>query len=285
MKQMMKHVLGLTAAALVCVSCSKEPAVDLRPEQSLFGRLALDSEVSLGVESRAELDLKTVIPGLTVPTKSQFTLELKGDNIEELEDKGGSLEVVSRFNYSERWPFADYPKPDLYPGLYTATVTYGNPEAIGRNLPYYKGSATAEVKIGQVTECKITAKIANAAVRIQLEANFKKYFSDPEFYLVVNDAQQTAYKLTGATGEAPVFVPAGAKVSFTGTVRRPSQTSDNDKEGELLEVTIPVREMAAGTLHTYRLTAEAGSGSVDVVFEDAQVGSDEEIEVNDGQKS
>lgn len=283
MKRMMHRIAGLAAAAALLAGCAEKNPAGEAEILACRGRLAVGATTSAGVATRADTDLKTLVPGLTVPVADQLKLVLKGDNIAEIErTEDGRTIVISRFNYSEEWETLDlYDEPDLYPGLYRATLTHGDPEAVGRNVPYYKGEADAEVEINERTRCSVKVQIANALVRVQTSELFAAYFTEPQFRLVV-DGEPTEFVLTAAAGEQPVFVPAGAEITWLGSVRRPSQTSADDREGELYEFEVPARTAVARTIHTFVFTAEAGSasGGIEVTFEEAPAGGDYDFEMN-----
>lgn len=279
---MLKHVLTLTAAACVAVSCSEKEPVGFQTADC-FGRLALDSSIEPSVQTRAEIDLKSVVSGLKVPSKTtELVLVLAGKNIRELkQNEAGQVEETGKV-YDDSWTYVgsvEYDEPDLFPAdEYTATFSYGDPEAIGVNRPYYYGFRSGlQVEIGEVTHYSVPVKIVNSIVRVQTDDIFKGYFSDPEFKLVV-DGTETQYLFHATSADTPIFVPAGAQVGLKGVAYRPSQTGSG--KGETIEFEVPARTMSAGTLHTFRFTAEAGSLQVEVVFEDFQDGGDSEIETN-----
>ncbi len=293
MKKLIK-IGWLGAVACVAIGCSETDT--LGGDDNAFrcqGRLGVDGVASASVVSRAEgVDLAALC-GLTVPAPSELRLTLTGNDIAELESGETGPVEVGRFDYDEHWPMlADYDEPALYPGTYTALLEYGEPDAIGFAAPYYRGEATAKVEIGKETHCSVAVAIANSAVRITADDNFKNYFSDPQFRLYLNDSaeplkdgeKEIVFKL--ADTDAPIFMPAETKVVVKGLVYRPSQGTDKDGNPlspKELPIEVPVRTTAAGTLHTFRFTAEAGSVEVDVdvVFEDYGAGSTDDVELND----
>lgn len=286
MKRITSYICTLAALAALAGCGEKTTGADAA-SGPVTGSLAIEASASPVVATRAEIDAPSVCDPLTVPEAAELQLTLSGDDIAEIErDADGRVIELAHFDYRESWERLDrYTRPDLYPGIYRAELTYGDPGAVGNNLPCYYGAGVAEVRIGETTRCSVEVKIVNAIVRVQLSDPFRSYFSDPQFRLVV-DGEPTGFVLTGAAGEQPVFVPADAQVSFEGSVRRPSQTSADDRDGELLEVSVPARLMAAGTLHTYIFTAEAGGLSVGVLFHDAEEGDTDghDPEMNDDAK-
>ncbi len=292
MKKLIK-IGWLGAVACVAIGCSDNDT--LGGDDNAFrcqGRLGVDGVASASVVSRAEgIDLAAIC-GLTVPAPSELRLSLTGNDIAELESGETGPVEVGRFDYEQKWPtLADYDEPALYPGTYTALLEYGEPEAIGPAAPYYRGEATATVEIGKETTCRVAVAIVNSAVRITADDNFKNYFSEPQFRLYLNDSkeplkngeQEIVFKL--ADTDAPIFMPAGTKVVVKGTVYRPSQGTDKDGNPlppKELTIEVPARTTAAGTLHTFRFTAEAGGANVEVEFGPFVEGSSPDpVELND----
>ncbi len=285
--------------AVVCAAIGCSDNESLGGDDNAFrcqGRLGIDGVASAAVVSRAAdgTDLAALC-GLQVPDCSELRLILTGKDIEELKaTETGELVPVSTFNYSEQWAtLAQYNEemPALFPGDYHALLEYGDPNAAGSAKPYYRGEATAKVEVSHVTQCKVEVKIANAAVRIAATDNFKKYFSDAQFQLYLNDGKEPlkndageAIVFTLADTDEPIFVPAGAQVAVKGSVRRPSQTTAGDADGDVLPIEVPARPMAAGTLHTFRFTAQAGDAQIEVGFEDFGAGSEDDVELNDDSK-
>lgn len=282
---LLKYSLLLAAAVVGCVGCSDNGAGENTDTMRCQGRLAIKGAISAAVISRAEVDLAGICAGLKVPEPSELKLTLAGKDIFELEaTEGGKLDSVAQFDYAEEWAsLTDYDEPDLYPGTYTATLEYGDPAAVGPDKPYYKGEVQAEVEISEEKTCRVAVKICNAAVRVTATDNFKNYFSDARFTLVIDD-KETDYEFTFGAEDRPVFVPAGAKIAVKGSVRRPSQTSANGADGEQLDIEVPARSTTAGTLHTFAFTAQAGGASVEVVFLDHEDGGSNDVEINDDAK-
>ncbi len=293
---LIKNIFLMGAVACAAIGCSDNESLGGEADaQRCQGRLGVDGVASAAVVSRAEtdgIDLADLC-GFQVPQPSELRLTLTGNDIAELESGETGPVEVGRFDYAEQWAkLADYDEPALYPGTYTALLEYGEPDAIGPAQPYYRGEAQATVVVGEKTPCKVEVAIVNAAVRITADDNFKNYFSDVQLKLVI-DGKETDYGLTlvetedGITiadADAPIFVPAGTKVAVKGSVRRPAQTgeeTDEERKKLVIDINVPARPMAAGTLHTFRFTADAGGADVKVVFENFGEGSSDEVELND----
>ena len=270
MKQQKKYTWGWLAAALLLGGCSAEN--DLPADRfDRFGQIAVAGQTSAEVETRAGTDLNKICKNFDLPKPEQLRLTISGEDIAEIiPDLDGNMEVISYFDYNQSWPsLAQYDQPALFPGSYDVALSYGDPEAVGPNKPYFEGFGSAEVSINHVTTCAVRVRVANAVLRIALSDGFADYFTQPAFRLVV-DGEETDYVLTAAAGEEPIFVPAGAQVALRGTVRRPSQTTPDDADGELMEVEVPARSVEAGMLYTFRFTAESGGLQIEVRFGDAE---------------
>ena len=83
--------------------------------------------------------------------------------------------------------------PALFPGKYTVTLEYGDPEAVGPE-PYYKGEVQAAVEIAEDNYCRVPVTVRNAGVRVTATDNFRNYFSDARFKLVI-DGKESEYVL------------------------------------------------------------------------------------------
>lgn len=278
---LLKYSLLLAAVAAGCAGCSDDDGFG--GDARCRGRLDIGGAASASVVTRAETNLADVFPGLKVPAKEELRLTLTGKDIAELESGDTGPVEVGRFDFAKQWEtLALYgvEMPDLFPGEYRAVLEYGTPDAIGPDAPYYLGENTAEVEIGRETVCSVRVGIRNSVVRIVATDQFKNYFYEPDFTLWVgegDDKQKFAFALTDA--DRPIFMPAGSVVSVTGSVRRPSQTSDG--AGEELTIEVPARTTVAGTLHTFRFTAQAGGAGLEVVFMEPEAGGSDDVELND----
>ncbi len=281
----LKYMLwGLAAAS--AAGCSDDETFG--GDTHCRGRLDIGGVPSATVVTRAGTagtNLADVFPELKVPAADELRLTLTGDNIAELESGENGTVVVGRFDYEQHWEtLARYGEelPELFPGEYRAVLQYGTPDAIGPNAPYYRGENTATVEIGKETPCRIDVKICNSAVRIVATEQFTNYFYNPDFTLWLGEGEekQEIGKFTLTDDDKPIFVPAGSVVSVTGSVFRPSQTSDGAGE-ELKIENVPSRPTVAGTLHTFRFTAQAGSAGFTVSFEAPEVGGSDDVELND----
>ena len=68
---------------------------------------------------------------------------------------------------------------ELPVGKYTLTATYGTPEAIGFNKPYYKGEAQTNITTDDLVKTNLVCKLANVMVTVDFDKsivdNFKEY--------------------------------------------------------------------------------------------------------------
>ena len=278
----LKYSLLLAGAVAWSAGCSDDDGFDSTARYR--GRLDIGGTTSAAVVTRAETNLADVCRGLKVPAKEELRLTLTGADIAQLESGETGPVEVGRFDYAQQWEnLTRYGEelPDLFPGTYTAVLEYGDPAAIGPDAPYYLGENTAVVKIGKKTVCSVRVGIRNSVVRVEATDQFKNYFYEPNFTLWVGEGEdkQEAGKFTLTDADRPIFVPAGSIVSVTGSVRRPSQTSDG--AGEELLIEVPARSTVAGTLHTFRFTAEAGGAGLEVVFVEPEAGGSDDVELND----
>ncbi|MCM1300880.1 MAG: DUF4493 domain-containing protein [Alistipes senegalensis] len=285
---LLKYSLLSLVAVVSAAACSDDDGFG--GDARCRGRLDIGGTASAAVVTRAETNLPDVCPGLKVPAKEELRLILTGSDIAELESGDTGPVEVGRFDYAKEWEtLAQYGKemPDLFPGEYRAVLEYGTPDAVGPDAPYYRGENKAAVRIGKETVCRVDVKVRNSVVRVVATDEFKNYFYEPEFRLYLDGSDEPLADETGepfvftlSDTDRPIFVPAGTTVTVKGSVRRPSQTSDG--AGELLSIDeLPARATVAGTLHTFRFTAQAGSAGLEVVFMEPEAGGSDDVEIND----
>lgn len=115
------------------------------------------------------------------PSVEQFAFELKTDD--------------HKYNY--KWEsIADYPTNEmLIPGIYTATASFNNELSEGIGMPYFTGSTQFSLASGVEKEVALTAELASAAFKINLDSKISQQFqtvtttlhSKGYSYITVND--------------------------------------------------------------------------------------------------
>lgn len=166
------HLSAITAALLLlAASCSKQE--NGTPSGDGYGRIRLHGTADVSIATRAEIDVTTL--GVTVPQPSELALTIHSDD----------PEVNSVWENADAFNAAD----TLFKaGVYTATLTYGDPEAEGENKPYYSGTEQFDLTAGTTAEVTVTARIANSMAEIRTTEAFDRYFHDATFTLQIGRA-------------------------------------------------------------------------------------------------
>ncbi len=269
----MKKCFYLAAAALMAVGCSDKEGLPGPDSEATVGQLGIRAAAATSVETRAEVDLATIVTDLRIPAAGDMKLVLTGDAHKiSFNDSGERIEGAA-VTYNKTFdPFSHYTTPSLDPGTYRAVFSYGDPQATGFNKPYYEGQAVMAgttntdltVTEGETTQAEATLTVRNSLSRVKVTDAFKKYFSTIDLKIFVDGAETEA-----GYGTEPIFLPAGKQVTVKGTAVRPSQ--DGVAAGKTVTVELPAEKAVsakAGTMHTFEFNVNAGSISVTVTLGD-----------------
>jgi len=273
--KMMKKCFYLAAVALTAVGCSDKEGLPGPNSEATVGQLGIRTVAATSVETRAEVDLKTLVTGLRIPTAEDKDLKLvlTGNANKISFDDNGDRVVGAAVEYNKTFnPFSTYTTPSLDPGVYHAAFSYGDAQAVGFNKPYYEGQAVMKgttdtdltVTEGVTTEAQATLTVRNSLARVTVTDAFKTYFSAIDLKIFVNGTQTEA-----GYGTEPIFLPAGKQLTVKGTAVRPSQ--DGVAAGKTVEIELPADKVAtakAGTMHTFAFNVNAGTLSVTVTLGD-----------------
>lgn len=244
---MKKYLAYICFGTLALGGCSDEPGGDAT---SGYGRLGI------GCGTDSTLDVRSA----AAPDGAEFALRLTGDGFD------GEWETVAEYNAEA---------PLLKAGCYTAAVTWGDPEAEGPGVPFYRGERTVEVRELETRTETVTAQIANAQAVVTATEQFLRYFHDAQFRLVTGSGNAFDFApRTAEAGEA-VFVRAGTSLTVSGTARQQSQTGAD--EGPLVTFSperiadLTLDAARARTLHTFLFDApDAGSATLVVSLGDGE---------------
>lgn len=132
-------------------------------------------------------------------------------------------------------------------GSYTITATYGENVLLGRDTPYYIGTATAEVKENEVTNVSIPCRVGNALVSVRFgrdadeQERFARFYSDYGLLVELGDYSLAIGKDETTTS---IYFPAGSspKLVFYGVLK-----NDGDRivTKELSHADLPTTFQAA----------------------------------------
>ena len=113
---------------------------------------------------------------------------------------------------------------DLPVGSYSISAHYGEDVPIGRDTPYYIGTAQTEIEQGKTSSVTIPCSVGNALVSVRFgrddeeKARFDKYYTD---YGVKVKLGAYSMDITPAQEASSIYFPAGSspQISFYGCLR------------------------------------------------------------------
>lgn len=290
--KMMKKCFYLAAAALAAVGCSDKEGLPGPDSEATVGQLGIRATVATSVETRAEVDLKTLVENLRIPMAEDpdLKLVLTGNANKISFDDNGDRVVGAAVTYNKTFnPFSTYTNPSLDPGIYSAAFSCGDAQAVGFNKPYYEGQAvmagTTDTDLtvveGKTAQAQATLTVRNSLARVTATDAFESYFSTIDLKIFVDGVQTEA-----GYGTEPIFLPAGKQLTVKGTAVRPSQ--DGVAGGKTVTVELPADRAVsakAGTMHTFEFNVNAGTLSVTVTLGDyAETIELDSVELNDDAK-
>ena len=192
-----KHILLIISALALLFSACAEEQLDM-PNGRL--RLAI-GQVSTDLQSRA--------------TPAQLGKPLTENFKIKLQRQGSDIIAYSG-------PFAECIEARV--GQYDVTATCGENVLLGKDAPYYSGTAQAEITKDDTASVTILCKVANALVSVKFgadsteNARFDRFYSDYGL-LVVNGNHALA--INKADTASSIYFPAGTspELVFYGTIK------------------------------------------------------------------
>lgn len=247
----MKRLTTILLAALLWGCGKDEP----NPAEG-YGTLALTAECTNAVAAatRAQAEL----PAELIPTANELGLLVESADPE--------------YEFTQVWPsLDDYDSENdfLWATHYKITLFSGteyvgagqSPEGIDQ--PYFEGSQTTLVSVGRgTTKIRITARLANTAVRIRFTERFRGYFGNGAKFKLTTEAGNE-FEAGYAPGDPPAkaekwyFVrPAEFSITGEATKQKPSAT----QPAQTIRFAETVNAAPkAGTLYTFTFDV-AGAG-------------------------
>lgn len=271
--KMMKKCFYLAAAALMAVGCSDKEGLPGPDSEATVGQLGIRVAAATSIETRASVDLATLIEHLPIPATGDVKLVLTGDAHKISFDEHGARVEGAAVTYNKTFnPFSSYTEPSLDPGIYRAVFSYGDAQALGFKKPYYEGQAVMAgttdtdltVTEGKTTRAEATLTVRNSLARVKVTDAFTKYFSSIDLKIYVDDKETE-----GGYGTEPIFLPAGKQITVKGTAVRPSQ--DGVAAGKTVAIELPAEKIVSaqpGVMYTFEFNVNAGSLSVTVTLGD-----------------
>lgn len=264
----MKRLTTILLAALLWGCGKDEP----NPTEG-YGTLALTAECTNAVAAatRAQAEL----PAKLIPTANELGLLVESADPE--------------YEFTQVWPsLDDYDSENdfLWATHYKITLFSGteyvgagqSPEGIDQ--PYFEGSQTTLVSVGRgTTRIRITARLANTAVRIRFTERFRGYFGNGAKFKLTTEAGNE-FEAGYAPGAPPAkaekwyFVrPAEFSITGEATKQKPSAT----QPAQTIRFAETVNAAPkAGTLYTYTFDV-AGAGDTGDTGEETFILNDNPI--------
>lgn len=265
----MKRYTTILLLAAMTTGCGKEEPTPATG----YGTLALTAECTNAVAAatRAQAEL----PAELIPTANELGLLVESADPE--------------YEFTQVWPsLDDYDSENdfLWATHYKITLFSGteyvgagqSPEGIGE--PYFEGSQTTLVSVGRgTTKIRITARLANTAVRIRFTERFRGYFGNGAKFKLTTEAGNE-FEAGYAPGETPAeaekwyFVrPAEFSITGEATKQKPSAT----QPAQTIRFAETVNAAPkAGTLYTYTFDV-AGAGDTGNTGEETFILNDNPI--------
>lgn len=186
--------------------------------------------LSIGKVS-SETETRATPAELGKPVSSQFQLKIQRNDSEQVAYEGN---------------FTDEPL-EVRIGTYDITATYGEDVIIGKDAPYYIGTATAVVEKDAQKNVSIPCKVGNALVSVKFgrdqeeKERFSRFYSD---YGLLVQVENYSMSISEDETASSIYFPAGSTptLSFYGKLR-----DDNDRPVSmpLIHESIPTTFQAA----------------------------------------
>lgn len=191
--------------------------------------------------------------------------------------------------YSQRagqWVYSEMPEiVSLAVGTYTVEVKSAAEPSNGFDIPYYKGTATCEVKENQVTEgLEISCKLANMLFTVEYDESFQDKISEDVVTTITigeNSLQIPASESRKAYLIAPDSETASMEVSLKGTI-----------DGEVIDYSEHFDDVKSGVHNIIKYqfipvsdgntVTTGGAFNISIAIDSSLTGSDESVSVNPG---
>lgn len=189
--------------------------------------------------------------------------------------------------YSQRagqWVYSEMPEiVSLAVGTYTVEVKSAAEPSNGFDIPYYKGTATCEVKENQVTEgLEISCKLANMLFTVEYDESFQDKISEDVVTTITigeNSLQIPASESRKAYLIAPDSETASMEVNLKGTI-----------DGEVIDYSEHFDDVKSGVHNIIKYqfipvsdgSVAGGAFSVSIAIDSSLTASDESVSVNPG---
>lgn len=142
---------------------------------------------------------------------------------------------------------------ELNVGTYNITAYYGENVALGKDCPYYEGTAVATIEDGQSTSVTIPCRVTNALVSVNFgrdeaeRTRFDKFYK--EYGLRVRIGNHSLNLASDETKQS-IYFPAGSEPTliFYGTLREDDRVVSCELKSDNLPTTFEAADHAIVTL-------------------------------------
>lgn len=235
------------------------------------------------VKTKGELNLSSLKVGVDMNVDVVYLQESRAASKVDL-----SNYIVTLYDgYSQQvgqWVYSEMPEiMSLAVGTYTVDVKSAAEPSNGFDIPYYKGTATCEVKENQVTDVPaISCKLANMLFTVEYDESFQDKISEDVVTTITigeNSLQIPASESRKAYLIAPDSETASMEVNLKGTIDGEvidySEHFDNVKSGVHNIIKYQFIPVSDGSV-------AGGAFSVSIAIDSSLTGSDESVSVNPG---
>lgn len=236
-------ILGMTALALLPVSCSKQQG-----GESLEGRVSFSLDADGQV---TETTRSNVADYTTLPQSGKFTIVLTNGSGDEVYN--GLLEGYSS-------------STALKAGNYSVSAVYGSAGDEGFDKPFFSGSKSFSIAGGGTTSVAIPVSLANSIVKVECSDSFESYYTD--------------YSFTVKTGAGTVidFPKGETRAAFVDAYTISVSGTLTNQGGNAQSFTKDYRSLSPKTCYTLKFdVSNVGETAVSITFDD----SVEDVELTD----
>lgn len=199
MRNILKAII-LSPVLFFIGACTREEQLSL-PDGTIRFAIGQDTETGDKMETRATPS------ELGKPLADKFILTIQRNGVTQPVYDGKFVESM-----------------DLPIGSYDITAHYGEDVPIGRDTPFYIGTAQADIEEGKTSSVTIPCRVGNALVSVRFgrddeeKERFGKYYTD---YGVKVKLGAYSMDITPAQEESSIYFPAGSSpvLSFYGCLR------------------------------------------------------------------
>lgn len=236
------------------------------------------------VNSKGNLSLSSMKVGVNLDVDVVY-LESRAES--EIDLSNYIVTIYDKYSQQAgQWVYSEMPEiVSLAVGTYTVEVKSATEPSNGFDVPYYKGTATCEVKENQVTEGpEISCKLANMLFTVEYDESFQDKISEDVVTTITigeNSLQIPASESRKAYLIASSSETASMEVSLKGTI-----------DGEMIDYNERFDNVKIGVHNIIKYqfipvsdgseSESGGAFNISIAIDSSLTGSDESVSVNPG---